>query len=331
MRPVRRPVRPAFTLIELLVVIAIIAVLIGLLLPAVQKVREAAARAKCQNNLKQLAIAVHAYHDVNNTLPRNGAGLPANLTNSHGNGTGCCGLGAAPRWSWIARILSYVEQGPLVQLANIDQGNTDTAGARTVESTVLPVLTCPSDPSTNKVRTNSADNGGISVAVTSYKGVSGSNWGADFYPTESSFSTPYSNQGTNGSFNGLENGDGIFWRADIRKGKMPFAMIRDGTSNTFMIGEDLPDHINWNGWPYPNGANGTCAIPPNVGVTIGDPDLGTAGAGRWPTRYSFRSRHTSGLQFAMADGSVRFVRDSIPLGTYRAFATIAGSEIVVDN
>lgn len=329
MRPVRRPVRSGFTLIELLVVIAIIAVLIGLLLPAVQKVREAAARAKCQNNLKQLALAAHAYHDVNGTMPRNGSAL--HLTQSHNNpqGTGCCGLNATPRWSWIARILSYVEQGPLVQLANIDQGNADTAGARTVESTVLPVLTCPSDPSTNKVRTNSADNNGTSVAVTSYKGVSGSNWGADRYPVEGTFSSPYNNQGVNGSFNGLENGDGIFWRADIRLGKMPFAMIRDGTSNTYMIGEDLPDYIAWNAWAYPNGSIGTCAIPPNTGVSI--PPLGAAaGFTSWPTRYSFRSMHPTGLQFAMADGSVRFVRDSIPLGTYRAYATIAGGEIVVE-
>jgi prepilin-type N-terminal cleavage/methylation domain-containing protein/prepilin-type processing-associated H-X9-DG protein len=330
MTPVRRPVRPAFTLIELLVVIAIIAILIGLLLPAVQKVREAAARAKCQNNLKQLALACHSYHDVNGTLPRNGNAL--GLTNSHGtNGTGCCGMNNVPRWSWIARVLSYLEQDPLAKTGNVDQGNTDTTGARTVEATVLPVLTCPSDTTQSRTRTNSADLGGITVAVTSYKGVSGANWGDDFYPTSSSFTTPYRHQGANGSFNGLENGDGIFWRADIRNGKLTLLAITDGTSNTFMIGEDIPELIQWNAWPYPNGACGTCAIPPNTGVTIGDPNVGTAGFGNWPTRYSFRSRHPSGLQFAMADGSVRFVRDSIPLGTYRAYATIRGNEIIADN
>jgi hypothetical protein len=167
------------------------------------------------------------------------------------------------------------------------------------------------------------------VAVTSYKGVSGANWGDDHYPAGAAFTTPYRNIGANGSYNGLEDGDGIFWRADIRKGKLPLTKITDGTSNTYMIGEDVAELILWNAWAYPNGANATCGIPPNTGVTIAP--LGPANNGDWPTRYSFRSRHTAGLQFALADGSVRFVRDSIPLGTYRAYATISGSETLLDQ
>ena len=269
-----------FTLIELLVVIAIIAVLIALLLPAVQRVREAAQRTQCTNNLKQLALACHNYHDQHGSLPRNGNQF--GLTNSHGvNGTGCCGTGA-PHWSWIARALPYVEEQNLWQQGGIPINRMDlNAQVLAVLATPLKVLNCPADTSP-RTRTNAADLGSTLVAVTSYKGVSGANWGTDFYPTESNFSTAYRNPGTNGSFNGLENGDGLFWRADIRLGKMPFAKIRDGLSNTFMIGEDVPELIRWNAWPYSNGANGTCAIPPNTGITI--PPLGPGNNGDWPHR-----------------------------------------------
>jgi prepilin-type processing-associated H-X9-DG protein len=92
-----------------------------------------------------------------------------------------------------------------------------------------------------------------------------------------------------------------------------------------MIGDDVADLNRWNVWAYAHGANGTCAIPPNTGVSI--PPLGPSQDWDWPNRYSFRSRHPGGLQFAFADGSVRFISETIPLRTYCALATIHGVEV----
>src|SRR5262245_50385142 len=175
--------RRGFTLIELLVVIAIIAILIGLLLPAVQKVREAAARLQCTNNLKQLALACHNYHDSFATLPRNGS--EANLLDSHnrgphGQGTGCCGT-AGPRWSWIARVLPYLEQDNLHRQGDVPAARVNlNAATRAVIAVDLKATTCPSDTTSPRVRTDSANADGLPAAVTSYKGVSGANWGTDF-------------------------------------------------------------------------------------------------------------------------------------------------------
>src|SRR5262249_8491428 len=169
-------------------------------------------RMSCSNNLKQLALACHNHHDALGTLPRNGNEF--GLTNSHGtNGTGCCGVGA-PHWSWIARVLPYVEQDNMYKQANIPTNRLNqNAATLAVLAMNLKVLTCPSDTTATRTRTNSADLGGTLVAVTSYKGVSGSNWGTDFYPTESNFSTSYRNRGANGSFSGLEDGDRPLRRA----------------------------------------------------------------------------------------------------------------------
>ncbi len=305
--------RRAFTLIELLVVIAIIAILIGLLLPAVQKVREAAGRAQCSNNIKQLAIAVHSYHDVNNTFPRNGArGV---------NGSGSCCTATA--WGWIARVLPFLEQDPLFKLAGIDTASitNNAAGA-----TVIKTLLCPSDNATSfgSTRANPTIYGNYQGGPTNYKGISGSNWCWGDFP----------NTGTNGTCdvfyqNGTGKSDGIFFRTDILF-PMKLTSVTDGTSNTYMIGEDVPEMSAWCAWPYANHTTGTCAIPLNTNM---DKKYGVANGedGKWPNTYSFRSRHTQGANFALADGSVRYVRQSIPIATYRAFSTVAGGEPVTDN
>src|SRR5439155_1345205 len=128
--------RTAFTLIELLVVIAIIAILIGLLVPAVQKVRAAAARTQCQNNLKQLGLAIHTFHDANKRIP-------FNATTANYNWNTDKTVAGAQTWTWIARILPYIEQGPLATTYNIPNG---TLGAAQVGlATVIPVLQCPAD------------------------------------------------------------------------------------------------------------------------------------------------------------------------------------------
>jgi len=291
---------PGFTLIELLVVIAIIAILIGLLLPAVQKVREAAARMSCSNNLKQLAIGTHAFHDANSKFPSNGPGATYNMS--------------GPNWSWLAHILPYIEQGNLYQQLGIPTANL---GGQAGLAAVIKTFLCPSDGQSSQPRTNTADIGGT-VGQTNYKGVCGSNWQWGSY-----------NIGGSPTGNGLDQGNGIFYRTDgspttSGHGPLTIVAITDGTSNTFLAGEDIPSLNRWCAWPYNNAAVGTCAIPLNNALLPGQP--GYNNTGDWPDIYSFRSRHTNGANFCLADGSVRFVSQSISITTYRNAATYNGGE-----
>ena len=315
--------RRGFTLIELLVVIAIIAVLIGLLLPAVQKVREASNRMACTNNLKQIALGVHSYHDVELFIPINTLLTDKDMNWDHAN------------WSWLARVLPYTEQGNLYLQANIPNNTLKQSNQAPLflVATQINLFLCPSDPSSHTGPRKDGENlPNFPVGQTNYKGVAGANWGTwdlttdnnDKGGTQIPCDARWVNASTiDGSHNGLNDGDGIFTRTDWRH-KKKFSDIEDGTSNTFLAGEDVPQ---WNvhcSWPYANHAIGTCGIGPNAKKADGtmfDPT-------DWPDVYSFHSRHPAGLQFACADGSVHFISETIELPLYRALATRKGREAV---
>lgn len=317
MRTRSLPISRAFTLLELLVVLAIIGTLVGLLLPAVMRVREAASRANCTNNLKQLALAAHMYNDDFGRLPPGEIG-PYQQPRP---GVPYFGWGASSYgWSWLSRILPYVEQGALFQMGGVP---SKTLAQSNIASTRIGLYLCPSDTAYNAPpRTDTGNLPGFPVGNTNYKGVSGSNWGYDS-SQGAWFPTLWKHRGTNGSYDGLSQGDGAMFRTDILNPQRLLA-ITDGSSNTFLIGEDVPALNNWCSWPYATHAYGTCAIPPNAVQPNGKP----FNPNDWYNNHSFRSRHPGGLQFAFADGSVHFVAAAINLDLYRALATIQGGEVV---
>jgi type II secretory pathway pseudopilin PulG len=293
----------------LLVVIAIIGLLIGMLLPAVQKVRAAAARTTCKNNLKQLALATHLFLDTENRFP-------------YGQFEGPFGAGPDSRaWSLWARLLPQLEQENLYRQGGIPTTMLSRSPA-TAQS--VKAFLCPTDPDAGTgPRLDAGNLPGLPVGRSSYKGVSGANWGDDLSGVGSFHHTDWRNQGANGSYDGLNNGDGLLYRSDYRR-RLSLLHIGDGTSTTFMFGEDVAAKNQWLSWPYANNAYGTCAIPPNVRK----PGGGDYEPWDWPNTWSFRSLHPGGLHFACADGSVHFISSDIGLDVYRGLATANGGEVV---
>ena len=294
--------RPAFTLPELLVVAGIIAILMALLLVAVFKVRAMANRVQCASNLRQLAMAVHAYHTTQGRLPYSQVG-------------GDFGWGAdSYGWSFWARLLPYVEQENLYTRGQID---TKTLRQSGIADVAIRLFRCPADPKyQTETMTDRGNLDGFVAGLTNYKGVSGANWGEDA-SQGMQIPTDWRNVGTNGSYDGLQQGDGIFYRTDYQR-PLRWSDIGNRLSSTFLLGEDLPGECLWVSWAYANKPFGTCAIPPNARR----PDGTEYPLWDWYNRQGFRSGHSGGVQFANADGSVQFIANAIDLSVYRARATI---------
>jgi prepilin-type N-terminal cleavage/methylation domain-containing protein/prepilin-type processing-associated H-X9-DG protein len=317
--PVSQHCRSAFTLIELLVVIAIIGVLISLLLPAVQKVREAANRAKCANNLKHLALAAHQHHDARGRFPN---GLHTVDTGGGRYANGTC---------WEVELLDYLEQDNLKNRWDYDDfRNNVVGGLDATTAQVLPVLLCPSDLLPERVWSFVAEGLGQYgyaegwYAMHSY----GANAGIRSFP---------GNQVTR---------DGIFFQDS----SIPLAVVTDGATNTFLFGERSHDDPNfdrvtskdqpsfyplasWGWWAQvaftSGGSLGNRFLSTPVPINYRVPPNALKGDGSINNRLcAYGSGHPGGANFAFADGSVRFLSDTIPLDTLQALSTRAGGEVV---
>jgi prepilin-type N-terminal cleavage/methylation domain-containing protein/prepilin-type processing-associated H-X9-DG protein len=315
--------RKAFTLIELLVVIAIIAILIGLLLPAVQKVREAAARMKCSNNLKQLGLAAHNFHDPNGHLPaglnvpvstQSGALFPTNALYKNGV------VGDPPLPGQFAsvfeQLLPYIEQDNLQKNLILTQREyANCKGPNSVGAQIVKILICPSDPLPSNVSTYTTGGNTYYFGMNSYAGNNGTR---SFYPQYGTYSN-----------------DGVFYI----NSKVRLTDITDGTSNTLMFGERWhydPAYTNiatLGGWAWSNflavqDSLLSTPVPINYLLAPGT----KTGAPNYPEDLrvcAFGSAHTGGANFTMADGSVRFLtligNSDLPL--LQALSTRAGGEV----
>jgi prepilin-type N-terminal cleavage/methylation domain-containing protein/prepilin-type processing-associated H-X9-DG protein len=313
--------RKAFTLIELLVVIAIIGILIALLLPAVQKIREAAARIQCANNLHQLGLAAHNFHDANQHFP-SGVNLPGGPWSVGPGGKGTAPPAPVPGKfiSLFEALLPYVEQGNLYNQFDFTKNQyANTATPASPGNQIVKTYLCPSDAAPQQVTYVS---GGFTnyFAANSYVG----------------------NPGIIGFFQTDMTQDGMFYI----NSSVTMTGISDGTSNTFMFGERLridpvldsisslganymESHSGWAwtnqypGWDYLGGAE----LPINYKTppgTTSDPNFTVSD----PRFNSYGSGHTAGANFCFADGSVRFLTQTVPLIVLQQLSTRAGGEVI---
>ena len=304
--------RQGFTLVELLVVIAIIGVLIALLLPAVQAAREAARRAQCQNNLKQIGLAMHNHHDTTKTLPP-------------GMGPyGCC-------WgTWPVLVMPYLEESNIGSLYQNWGGNDDSGprygqapNSTTVTNQRFAVFTCPSD-----------------IPNAPFSGLTNHNYAVNFGNTGAA---------QQATLNGVTFGGAPFAVAKLtaqpRKGTA-MADLLDGTSKTLLVSEVIQGQdVDLRGFTWwGDAANFTAYLPPNStlpdviysatycknNVKGNPPCIGTPTTTN-PTMMASRSRHPGGVYSLMADGSIRYVPNQIDIAVWRAMSTTRGGETMTQE
>jgi prepilin-type N-terminal cleavage/methylation domain-containing protein len=304
--------RSAFTLVELLVVIAIIGVLVALLLPAVQAAREAANRMSCSNNLKQIGIGVHNYHDTNRSLPEAGS-RPSTPTSL-----------APPNFSWRVAILPFMEENALYDQANLSlPWNSAVVNASGVANSTLGVIDpglylCPSSGRTNSISASPGETGVINGATKTA-------FAAHYYGILGPVGVnPMTNPASNYPINPNPSGHGGFATSGVIcraiDAENNIASILDGTSNTFLVGESSfgtskTNVKNTSQRAWTRGcADNACASSKNLRSAINVEVYTSANF----NMVSMGSEHPGVALFLMGDGSVRSVSETVDMVTYLA-------------